>query len=653
MEMWSVALVDEKTSLFSSPIARSGLQRIRNLSTRGTPLISSSMAGLPSATNAAAEPTQFVSVAIIGGGVAGLAAAGALTSFSSSSLSSKDQRTVLLLEARDELGGRVRQLRGLAPWPLEMGPEFVHGERSPVVVRRLFPLFFLIWKNGPIFFFILSHANPFSNAHSQKQKQQILRDAGCSLLEYEWPDRWFFGDERVLRKAEEAGEEENNKATSTSPPSSSSSSSSRDRDVSLVQGLFASVAEEEEEEEEKAPKTDVSAREWMYRKGLTSKRQQDIAEACFANDFGASLDSLGLRELVTENKEWDVGEAYYVPDAPLSELIKALEAQVPRGCVRRSWPVSSVEVLRGAVEVRRELSSCVIVTSSSLATSPPPRQLVKLTGPNGNVVLARRVVVALPLAVLKASLLSPGGLSSSSALSVSSSSPSSSSSPPPPPPSSLIQFSPPLSDRKLAAMERLLVGNAIKVILSFAEPFWPDDFFDAVCPGCFVPEFWVKKPPARRHFEGKERDNEDHSLSPHVVTGFLCGRFAQEAQALGERETVRKALEQLDEMFRNEHNKGSASPASDAFLASRVIDWSLDPWALGAYSHPSLGARRGDRRALASPECWETLFFAGEATHEAVNPCLQAAIETGERAAREVLLDEKRAADEATGRSKL
>ena len=200
-------------------------------------------------------------------------------------------------------------------------------------------------------------------------------------------------------------------------------------------------------------------------------------------------------------------------------------------------------------------------------------------------------------------------------------------------------------------MERLLVGNAIKVILSFAQPFWPDDFFDAICPGCFVPEFWVKRPPARRHFD-KDKDGSDHFLSPHVVTGFLCGRFAQEAQALGERETVRKALEQLDEMFRNEHNKSSASrPASDAFLASRVVDWSLDPWALGAYSHPSLGARRGDRRALASPECWEALFFAGEATHEAVNPCLQAAIETGKRAAREVLLADR--GEEETRRSKL
>ena len=33
----------------------------------------------------------------------------------------------------------------------------------------------------------------------------------------------------------------------------------------------------------------------------------------------------------------------------------------------------------------------------------------------------------------------------------------------------------------------------------------------------------------------------------------------------------------------------------------------------------------------------DVLFFAGEATHPAVNPCMQAALETGERAAAQVL----------------
>lgn len=42
------------------------------------------------------------------------------------------------------------------------------------------------------------------------------------------------------------------------------------------------------------------------------------------------------------------------------------------------------------------------------------------------------------------------------------------------------------------------------------------------------------------------------------------------------------------------------------------------------------------RETLAAP-VGDVLFFAGEATHPAVNPCMQAALETGERAAAQVL----------------
>lgn len=41
------------------------------------------------------------------------------------------------------------------------------------------------------------------------------------------------------------------------------------------------------------------------------------------------------------------------------------------------------------------------------------------------------------------------------------------------------------------------------------------------------------------------------------------------------------------------------------------------------------------RDLLAEP-LGQTVFFAGEATHPAINPCIQAAIETGQRAAAEV-----------------
>lgn len=59
-------------------------------------------------------------VIIIGGGAAGLAAARALI---------ESGRTVLILEGRARIGGRVYTVRDpLSPLPIELGAEFIHGE---------------------------------------------------------------------------------------------------------------------------------------------------------------------------------------------------------------------------------------------------------------------------------------------------------------------------------------------------------------------------------------------------------------------------------------------------------------------------------------------------------------------------------------------
>jgi hypothetical protein len=47
-----------------------------------------------------------------------------------------------------------------------------------------------------------------------------------------------------------------------------------------------------------------------------------------------------------------------------------------------------------------------------------------------------------------------------------------------------------------------------------------------------------------------------------------------------------------------------------------------DPHVRGAYTYPTRGAELGDRAALAAPVA-NALFFAGEATNEAINPCIQ------------------------------
>jgi monoamine oxidase len=57
---------------------------------------------------------------VVGAGAAGLAAAAVLTEAGAA---------VTVLEARDRIGGRVWTARDLAPHPVELGAEFVHGER--------------------------------------------------------------------------------------------------------------------------------------------------------------------------------------------------------------------------------------------------------------------------------------------------------------------------------------------------------------------------------------------------------------------------------------------------------------------------------------------------------------------------------------------
>ena len=61
-------------------------------------------------------------------------------------------------------------------------------------------------------------------------------------------------------------------------------------------------------------------------------------------------------------------------------------------------------------------------------------------------------------------------------------------------------------------------------------------------------------------------------------------------------------------------------------------DWKVQPFTYGAYTHPALGAA-GQRPKLAGAPAHGGIFFAGEACHEGVNPCLHGAMETGELAA--------------------
>lgn len=80
----------------------------------------------------------------------------------------------------------------------------------------------------------------------------------------------------------------------------------QDADLETVHNLFAEVGQES------YPATDISAEEWLRSKGA-NEQMLAIADACYANDFGCSLQQLGLREMITENRKWDSGRYVYLP----------------------------------------------------------------------------------------------------------------------------------------------------------------------------------------------------------------------------------------------------------------------------------------------------------------------------------------------------
>jgi monoamine oxidase len=195
--------------------------------------LASDIGDLPGCTNPGCIPyhamtEEYHSIVIVGAGMTGLYA---------SRILSKLNKDVIVVEAQDHVGGRVKQIEGHAPWPIEVGPEFIHGANSMLV--------------------------------------DLIDELGFTYHEREWPDWWYFGPEKRLVH-----------------------DSAGDEDVARVHTMFSTVMSEMPP----APlEPDVSARQWMKLRGANDK-MISIADACYANDMAGSMDQLGLRELVQEDR---------------------------------------------------------------------------------------------------------------------------------------------------------------------------------------------------------------------------------------------------------------------------------------------------------------------------------------------------------------
>lgn len=182
-----------------------------------------------------------------------------------------------------------------------------------------------------------------------------------------------------------------------------------------------------------------------------------------------------------------------------------------------------------------------------------------------------------------------------------------------------VEFAPPLPDTKLNAIQGLGAGHITKLILKFDQPFWSKRLES--CLTTLDTQLWWRS--------GWKRNNE----AP-VLTAYTGAVGADKLGALGQERAIQKGLQDLEQMFN--------MPLANRLVDALFVDWQKDSYARMAYSYVPVNGV-GLRSQLAQP-VEHMLFFAGEATHPTRAATVHGALESGIRAAHEILsLHTKRA----------
>jgi monoamine oxidase len=180
-------------------------------------------------------------------------------------------------------------------------------------------------------------------------------------------------------------------------------------------------------------------------------------------------------------------------------------------------------------------------------------------------------------------------------------------------------FDPELPEPKRAALEKIEMGHVVKVVLRFRTAFWERIGDGRYKDGAFFRgagqsfgAYWTQYP-----------------VRSELVVAWAGGPKAVVLGRLSHEDIVERALAGFGALF------DEAALARAEFEEGLMHDWDRDPFARGAYSYVAVGGENA-RLAFAQP-LGDTLFFAGEATsNDGQGGTVNGALETGERAAREV-----------------
>lgn len=191
--------------------------------------------------------------------------------------------------------------------------------------------------------------------------------------------------------------------------------------------------------------------------------------------------------------------------------------------------------------------------------------------------------------------------------------------------SGTVRFDPELPAFKQRALTGMRTGPAVKLVYGFERGVLPDGVMALYAAG--NPPMWWSP-------------SHGHETEGSVWTAFVTGEGATELMRFGPEVALERGLETLRDEI------GEDLPE---VRSARAVDWRLDPFALGGYSHV-LPGHRGAREGLAKAN--HPLYWAGEASAPEARACtVHGAMLAGLRAADEVraaLASEAHEADPAS-----
>lgn len=297
-----------------------------------------------------------------------------------------------------------------------------------------------------------------------------------------------------------------------------------------------------------------------------STRAANIVNATTANPYGSNSERMGIGAL-GEN------EALKTHDGKFLSL--------------KSNPMQDALISRFS-NIQQFVQLKTPITSINYGAKP-----ISLTAKDGTTYTADKVIVTVPLSVLK---------------------------------NNLITFTPSLPAVNTGAMGKFGFDACIRVILEFKKNFWGDTT-GLIFGSTGVPEYFS-------YGMGRSQFNA-------TLTVTVCGPRAAQLSALGDG-AIDAILSDLDGLYKDANKQGLATQfiRQDITTLERIYliqDWTKMDYILGGYSYPMPGTKNSDRKSLSTPVN-NVLFFAGEATDvSGEGGSVNGALASAERCAQEVI----------------